>query len=198
MCSKPSSVRSHRGAGMGGAPPTTANQFNRSIIDLAERSGLVSTHNLASALLTPSARPAVQSWATSHLVPSRIGRRVSAVNRLFRFDPVVETDEGSPPTRARNLSQTVMDSNRISVVTRSSTSSRSQRSQPRARLSILLTPPLQPSSSGHAVSPPPTAILAVLEEKHNHIVQTAMKQDALVRSFRTGKSGIELSYFLFE
>lgn len=156
---------------------------DRSIIDLSERSGPLSTQTFLRAPLTLSAHPAVGSRAASQLVPSRIGRRLSAFHRLFRFNPVTENDDADSPNPALNLSRAVLNSVHGSSPADSPVPSRSRRSQPCARLSIILTPPLQPSGSHDVVSPPPTAILAVLEEGHNRIVRTAMKQDALVRSF---------------
>ncbi|KAG9046258.1 hypothetical protein FS837_004784 [Tulasnella sp. UAMH 9824] len=156
-------------------------QPDRSIIDLAERSGPLLTQSFVRAPSTPSAHPAVGSRATSQLVPSRIGRRVSAFHRLFRFKPFAENGDADSPNPLLNLSQAVLNSAYGSSPAESPVnSSRSRRSHPRARLSIILTPPLQPSCSHDAVSPPPTAIIAVLEEGHNRIVRTAMKQDALI------------------
>ncbi|KAG8919266.1 hypothetical protein FRC01_001373 [Tulasnella sp. 417] len=156
-----------------------------STIDLTESSGPPSTRTLAGARSTATARSAIQSWPTSsHLVSSRIGRRLALSNRLFRFDPVTEDDDDDlgSSVPVPNLSEAVLNSvyGPSSPADSPVTPSRSRRSHPRARLSIILTPPLQPSCSYDVMSPPPSAILAVLEEKHNHIVQTAMKQDALI------------------
>ncbi|KAG8916162.1 hypothetical protein FRC01_003319 [Tulasnella sp. 417] len=166
-------------------PFNLAHHPERSTIDLTEGSSPSSTRTSAGARPTAIARPATKSRPTSsRLVPSRIGRRLSLSNRLFRFDPVAEDDDDlGSLVPVPNLSEAVLNSAYGPSSSPSDslvTPSRSRRSQPRARLSIILTPPLQPSGPYDVMSPPPSAILAVLEEKHNHIVQTAMKQDALI------------------
>lgn len=158
--------------------------LDRQAIDLAESSGLLPTRPqraLQSRRLS-NPHPAARRRATS--VPSPISTPVSAVNHSFRFKPVVEDDHEEPEIRTRQVGRAVLSSESRSPFPgpQVSSSPRSQRPRPHARLSIFLAPPLQgPDSTGN-ISRPPTPILAVLEEGYDHCLRAVLKQDALVRS----------------
>lgn len=132
----------------------------------------------------PTCRVTIPTRATLQHVPSPIGSPVSPLNQSYRFRPFVEDDDDEATPRSdKRIS--VFPTRNPSTFSHGTTSSspsgpRTKRTRPHPRLSIFLTPPLQATGSPGASSPPPTPILAVLEEGYHDCLRAVMKQDALV------------------
>ncbi|KAG8949098.1 hypothetical protein FRC04_009044 [Tulasnella sp. 424] len=158
--------------------------LDRPTIDLAESSGLLSTQSQRALPVRRLSTPHSAARRRAAAVPSPIGTPVSAVNHSFRFKPVIENDHEEPQIRTRQVGRAGLSSrsrtSSLGPQVASASSPPSQRPRPHARLSIFLAPPLQGADSNDNTSPPPTPILAVLEEGYNHCLRAVLKQDALV------------------
>lgn len=131
----------------------------------------------------PGPRVTIPPRAILQHVPSPIGSPVSPLYQSYRFQPIIEDDDDEATSRGERVPVIVEDnSSAWSPVTTASTASTShtKRKRPHPRLSILLTPPLSATGSRGATSPPPTPILAVLEEGYHQCLRAVLKQDALV------------------
>ncbi|KAG8973515.1 hypothetical protein FRC05_008686, partial [Tulasnella sp. 425] len=132
----------------------------------------------------PGCRVTIPTRATTlQHVPSPIGSPVSPLNQSYQFKPFVEDDDDET-TSGSDKRISVFPTHNPSTFSRGTTSSpsapRTKRTRPHPRLSIFLTPPLQATGSPGASSPPPTPILAVLEEGYHDCLRAVLKQDALV------------------
>ncbi|KAG8897352.1 hypothetical protein FRC01_011367, partial [Tulasnella sp. 417] len=137
---------------------------------------------MASRTASVSLPPAGSSGSSKHLPHFFKQSDNQQKNELFQ--PVVEDDDEEAACGGDEGVPIVIEDSWSSfspVTARSSASASHPRGKrPHPRLSILLTPPLSATGSQGATSPPPTPILAVLEEEYHQCLRAVLKQDALV------------------
>lgn len=132
----------------------------------------------------PVPRVTIPSRILPH-VPSPISTPVSALYQSYQFQPVIEDEDDEATSGGNKRFPVIVEDNSPAVspvdATFNTSASHLKRKRPHPRLSILLTPPLSATGTHGAASPPPTPILAVLEEGYHQCLRAVLKQDALVR-----------------